>query len=60
MGLLIKQLKKLFKIKEKNEMNEPNSLTNYFHLAHPGSLLSKLRYGANSKEDCEFSEDEIR
>ena len=47
MGLLIKQLKKLFKIKEKDEMKEPNSLKNYFHLAHPESLLSKLRYGAN-------------
>lgn len=52
MGLLIKQLKKLFKIKEKDEMKEPNSLKNYFYLTSPVSLTSYLKNWNRKRMKC--------
>ena len=52
MGLLIKQLKKLFKIKEKNEMKEPNSLKNYFYITSPVSLTSYLKNWNRKRMKC--------
>ena len=52
MGLLIKQLKKLFKIKEKDEMKEPNSLKNYFYLDSPGCLISELKTWNKERIKC--------